>query len=174
MAKDIPLREYQKSLLDRLDDIKNTQADSAMSFLGVSVGDKNVLVALSEIGETVSLVDIQKVPLVKPWFLGVSNVRGVLYVVNDLLYMLTQQFTKITSSTRMMIVNDNIAPNVSFIADKLVGLRSLEVMKKRKEKSDDRVCFKPETYEDAEGRVWHVMDCLALVNSAEFTTPLKA
>lgn len=173
MAKDIPLREYQKSLLERLDDIKNTQADSVMSFLGVSIGDKNILVALSEIGETVSLVDIQKVPLVKPWFLGVSNVRGVLYVVNDLLHMMTQKFTKITSSTRMIIVNDSIAPNVAFVADKLIGLRNLELMKKRKEKSDNSVCFRSETYEDAEGRVWHIMDCSVLVNSTEFTSPLK-
>ncbi len=174
MAKKILLRDYQKSILDRLDNIKNTKSNSSVSYLGVVLGDKHVLLSLKEIGETMPALGIQKVPLVKSWFLGVANVRGVLYAVNDLLYLLDEKFANITSSTRLMIINDNVVSNAAFIADKLIGLRSLDLMTKRKEKMKNHLCFKPETYKDTEGRVWYVMDCIKLVNSKEFSMPYLA
>lgn len=171
MAKEILLRDYQKSILDRIESSKSAGATAPAGYLGVVIGSKNVLINLQEITETLPAVEIQPVPLVKPWFLGMSNVRGVLYAINDLAQMLEQKFTNMSSSTRLLLIGEDISANVAFLADRLIGLRSLANLTKRDELEPSSVCFKPETYEDAEKRVWHVLDCDMLVKSKEFATP---
>lgn len=84
MSKQSQLREYQTNILARLENAKKVGAEPPAGYLGVLIGGKNVLVNLQEISETLPIMDIHSVPLVKPWFLGVANVRGVLYAINDL------------------------------------------------------------------------------------------
>ena len=171
MAKEILLRDYQKSILDRIESTKSANAAAPAGYLGVVIGSKNVLIDLQEITETLPMAEIQPVPLVKPWFLGMSNVRGVLYAINDLAQMLENKFTIKSSNTRLLLIGEDISANVAFLADRLIGLRSLSTLKKRDEQEKDSVCMKPETYEDAEKRVWHMLDCDMLVHSKEFATP---
>jgi twitching motility protein PilI len=171
MAKANSLRDYQSSILARLESIKNADAEAPAGYLGVVIGSKNVLIDLQEITETLPIVDIQSVPLVKSWFLGVSNVRGVLYAINDLSQLLENKLTKLSSSTRLLLIGEGVAANVAFLADRLIGLRSLNALKKRDEEEQDSVCLKPETYEDTEKRVWYVLDCEKLVHSKEFAIP---
>jgi twitching motility protein PilI len=171
MAEKVQLRDYQKSILDRLESVKNAGTAVSASYLGVVIGGKNVLIDLQDISETLPIVDIQPVPLVKPWFLGVSNVRGVLYAVNDLAQLLENTFTSISSNTRLMLIGESVSANVAFLADRLIGLRSLDAMQKIQDETNESICLKPESYEDAEKRVWHVLDCDRLVHSKEFATP---
>lgn len=174
MAEKVKLRDYQKSILDRLESVKQADAEQAISYLGVVIGSKHVLVKLQDISETLPMADIQPIPLVKPWFLGVANIRGVLYAMNDLAQLLENTITNVSSSTRLLLINDKIASNVAFLADRLIGLRSLELMKKRSEVLADTICLSPDTYEDEANRVWHVLDCKKLVSSKEFATPYIA
>ena len=171
MAEKVQLRDYQKSILDRLESVKSADSEAAISYLGVVIGSKNILIDLQDIRETLPIIDIQPVPLVKSWFLGVSNVRGVLYAINDLAQLLDDAFTTVSSNTRLLLLNEGIASNVAFLADRLIGLRSLDVMQKRSEESGDNICLKQESYEDADKRIWYVLDCLKLVHAKEFTTP---
>jgi len=138
MAEKVKLRDYQKSILDRLDVVR-TDA-------------------------------IQPIPLVKPWFLGVTNVRGVLYAINDLGMMLDDSATELSSDTRMVLINQNITSNVGILINRLIGLRNLSVLTKRDE-TEDNLCFKQESYTDEDGQVWYVLDLERLVNSKEFEVP---
>jgi twitching motility protein PilI len=171
MAKESQLREYQTSILARLENAKKADAEAPAGYLGVVIGSKNILVSLQEISETLPVLDIQRVPIVKPWFLGVANVRGVLYAINDLALMLENKFTIISSSARLLLMSDAVTSNVAFVVDKMIGLRKLDEMKLRKESSDESVCLKTQTYQDEENRVWHMLDCDKLVRSKEFATP---
>lgn len=171
MAKENQLRDYQKSILDKLESIKSADAPASAGHLGVMIGGKHVLIDLQEITETLPLVEILPVPLVKSWFLGVSNVRGVLYAINDLAQLLENKFTNISSSTRLLLIGDHLSANVAFVADRLIGLRNLTNLKKRDEMLQDSICLNPETYEDEEKNIWHVLDCDKLVHSKEFATP---
>ncbi len=171
MAKEIQLRDYQKSILDRIESAKSADAMAPAGYLGVVIGNKNVLIDLQEITETLPAVEIQPVPLAKPWFLGMSNVRGVLYAINDLAQMLEQKMTSMSSNTRLLLIGEGLSANVAFLADRLIGLRSLDKLTKRDELETDSICFKADTYEDEEKRVWHVLDCDKLVRSKEFATP---
>jgi twitching motility protein PilI len=171
MAKSSSLREYQSGIIARLEAVKAAGAEVSQSYLGVMIGERHVLVNLQDISETSPIVEIQPVPLVKPWFLGMSNVRGVLYAVNDLAKMLDGVSTVMTSSTRLLLMNDSVVSNVAFLVDKLVGLRKLDEMQLTTNVVDDELCLKPESYEDADKRLWYVLDSDKLVRSREFSAP---
>jgi twitching motility protein PilI len=171
MARENKLREYQSSILARLESVKHADAEAPAGYLGVRIGDKNILVDLQEITETLPVAEIHPVPLVKPWFLGVSNVRGVIYAINDLAQIVDNRFTKVSSNTRLLLIGESVAANVAFLADKLIGLRSLSALTKRDLESEDNICLKPETYEDSEKRIWHILDCAKFAQSKEFAVP---
>ncbi len=171
MAKESQLREYQSSILARLENAKKAGAEAPAGYLGVVIGSKNILVNLQEISETLPIMDIRRVPIVKPWFLGVANVRGVLYAINDLAQLLENTFTAVSSNTRLLLMSDAVTSNVAFVVDRMIGLRKLDEMKLRDEAAAETVCLKAQTYQDEENRVWHVMDCDKLVHSKEFATP---
>ncbi len=171
MAKGSQLRDYQTAILARLEQAKKAGAASQAGYLGVVIGSKNVLVNLQEISETLPFVSIHRVPVVKPWFLGVANVRGVLYAINDLAQMLEQKFTTISSETRLLLMSESITSNVAFVVEKMIGLRKLDEMKLGDEVAEASICLKAQTYLDGENRVWHMLDCDKLVRSKEFAVP---
>ncbi len=55
----------------------------AASKLGLQVGDDRWLVDLADAGEVIPVPPITAVPLTRPWFAGVANIRGNLYSVVD-------------------------------------------------------------------------------------------
>ena len=171
MSKQSQLREYQTNILARLENAKKAGAEAPAGYLGVVIGSKNVLVNLQEISETLPVVDIQRVPIVKPWFLGVANVRGVLYAINDLAQLLENTYTSISSNTRLLLMSDAVTSNVAFVVEKMIGLRNLNDMKPHQMLDEDSVCLKAQTYQDDENRVWCMLDCDKLVRSKEFATP---
>ncbi len=171
MAKNSQLREYQNNILAKLENAKQAGSAPPAGYLGVVIGNKNVLVNLQEISETLPITLIKKVPLVKPFFLGVVNVRGVLYAINDLAQLLENKLTHLTSNSRMLLISDSVSKNVAFMVDKLIGLRRLDEMTLRVEMSLDALCLKPQTYLDSEDKIWYLLDCNQLVRSKVFATP---
>jgi twitching motility protein PilI len=171
MSKQSQLREYQTNILARLENAKKAGAETSAGYLGVVIGSKNVLVSLREISETLPVSEIQPVPIVKPWFLGVSNVRGVLYAINDVAQLLEATFTSISSNARLLLISDTVSSNVAFVVEKMIGLRNINEMKPHEIEQEESACLKTQTYQDDENRIWHMMDCDKLVRSKEFATP---
>lgn len=171
MSKQSQLREYQTNILARLENAKKAGAEPPAGYLGVVIGGKNVLVNLQEISETLPIMDIHRVPLVKPWFLGVANVRGVLYAINDLSQLIEHTFTQVSSNARLLLISESVTSNVAFLVDKLIGLRKLDEMQLGETLPEDNICLKNQTYQDAENRVWHLLDCDKLIRSKDFATP---
>lgn len=171
MARENRLREYQSNILERLESARKAGAEMPAGYLGVVVANKNVLVNLQEITEILPIEDIHPVPLVKPWFLGVANVRGVLYAINDLALLQENMRSTLTSDTRMLLVSDAVASNVAFVVDKMIGLRKVDEMMQLDNMQDESMCLKSEVYEDVDGLSWNVLDCDKLVRSKEFVTP---
>src|SRR5688572_32936330 len=80
MAQRISLRDYQRELAERL-----RLADSARSAskLGLEAGTESWLVDLADAGEVIPVPAITPVPLTRPWFRGMANIRGNLFSVVD-------------------------------------------------------------------------------------------
>jgi twitching motility protein PilI len=81
MTRRVSLREFQEGLAARL--TQAHQSPPAQGFLGVESGGQHWLISLSESGEVIPLPPLAPVPLTKPWFVGMANVRGALYGVID-------------------------------------------------------------------------------------------
>jgi twitching motility protein PilI len=171
MSKQSQLREYQTNILARLENAKKAGAEAPAGYLGVVIGTRHVLVNLQEISETLPVAEIHPVPIVKPWFLGVANVRGVLYAINDLAHLLEDKFTSISSNTRLLLISEAVTSNVAFVVDKMIGLRNLNEMKLHEVEKAESHCLKAQTYRDDENRIWHILDCDKLIRSKEFATP---
>lgn len=171
MAEKVKLRDYQKSILDKLDMVRADASNASTNYLGVEISGRSVLVSLVDITETLVVPDIEPVPLVKQWFLGMTNVRGVLYAVNDLGQLLDKHHTEISSNTRMLLINESIVSNVGVLVDKLIGLRNLDEMNLLDGDTDNGICFKSASYKDDDGKVWYVLDSERLAMSREFEVP---
>ena len=168
MAGKSTLKNYQANILERLEEAKKVGSAAPAGYLGVIIAGKHILVNMQEISETLPLMEIYPVPLVKPWFLGVANVRGVLYAINDIGQLLSGLATTVSSSTRVLLMSDEVTSHVAFLVEKLVGLRKLEGMQKVSDTLEHAFCMRHDVYEDQDGNQWMVLDCEKLVQSKEF------
>lgn len=117
------LREFQVRLSERLRQAASAPSQSAR--LGVRVGDRSLLVELSEVGEIVSLSGaITPVPLTHDWFRGLVNLRGSLYGVSDLARFEGREPTPITKSTRLLAFAPRLGLNGAIVVDRMLGLQS--------------------------------------------------
>ncbi|SFE44999.1 chemotaxis protein CheW [Nitrosomonas sp. Nm166] len=58
--------------------------ETSSAVLGVTMGGKRYLIPMTEVNEVIPIPKLAYVPLTKPWFLGLANVRGNLYGITDL------------------------------------------------------------------------------------------
>src|SRR6476620_8890532 len=82
MANREALRELQSRLATRMQAARTEGVQA--SWLAVEAGGARYLFPLAQSGEIFPFAPPQHVPYTQPWFLGVANLRGVLYGVVDL------------------------------------------------------------------------------------------
>jgi len=171
MASGLDLRKYQEGILAKLESVAASGSSASNSRLGVSVGKENILVNLSEISEVIPLPEMHVVPLTKPWFLGMANIRGNLYGINDLAMLAGHPPVARTNNSRVLLVNQDMMAQAGIVVERLIGLRSLDDLKVRESTHEKLFCFKQVEYEDADGVRWVELDCQALVESKDFMQP---
>ena len=80
-AGKLNLRAFQQELATRL--AAKTTQQVEQSRLGIACAGERWLIRLADAGEVIAVPQMATVPLTKPWYLGVSNIRGNLYGVID-------------------------------------------------------------------------------------------
>src|SRR5438270_8083906 len=80
-AAKLDLRAFQQELATRL--AAKTTAQVEQSRLGLACAGQQWLIRLADAGEVIAVPSVATVPLTRPWFLGVANIRGNLYTVID-------------------------------------------------------------------------------------------
>jgi twitching motility protein PilI len=160
----ISLRDYQRELAERL-----RQADSARSAskLGVQVGDQNWLIDLVEAGEVIPVPPITSVPLARPWFRGVANVRGNLYSVVDFAEFLGTGVSGAGDQARLVILGERFRSAAALLVDRSLGLRNPAQLRARQPAAGRAAWLRAE-YDDDAGARWSELDVAALVQDAEF------
>lgn len=178
MTEKINLRLYQEELLAKIQEKESGDADASNSRLGVVIGQDFVLVNLTDISEVVPLPECSPVPLTKPWFMGLANIRGNLYAVNDLSLLVanspesSQVGNQIKSSeARLLLLNDAVLDQAGLLVDRVVGLRQSNLLTARALKSEQAFCYTRLQYEDDQGRIWNELNVQALVDSKVFLQP---
>lgn len=163
MAQRISLREYQKELAERL-----RAADSARSAskLGLQVGAQSWLVDLAEAGEVMPVPPITAVPLTRPWFRGVANVRGNLYSVVDFAAFLGAGICPGGEQTRLVLLGERFRAAAALLVERSLGLRNPEQLKRVE--GEGRAAWVKAQYTDEAGVAWSEVDVAALVRDSEF------
>ncbi len=160
MSKRFNLREFQQGVLDRL------QAQAAgktkrISTLGVQVGDEFWLVEMSDISEVLSAPPLTRVPLTKPWYCGVANVRGNLYSIVDLGLFNGGAEISLEGQSRVLLVGQKYAFNAGLLVSRVLGLRNATDWQSSEQDGEIR-------FRDEEGQVWHKLEMPQLLNKPEF------
>ena len=159
MSKRLNLREFQQDLINRMQ-AKGSAGDQ-ISTLGVQIAEQNWLVDMLDISGVLPLPPLTTAPLAKTWFLGVVNVRGVLYGVSDMAAY--QQKGKVSGvpANRVLLVAERHAFNAALLVDRVLGLRSTRTWTQRE--VDGQV-----QYSDEQGNFWHKLDIVGLLGRPDF------
>ena len=136
MAKRISLREFQESLVERLNSAQRGATRRAL--LGVASGDDLWLLDLSDSGEVVPLPELTTVPLTKPWFAGIANIRGSLYSVVDFSAFRGGEPTRRNANARLLLVGARHGINSALLVDRTLGLKSLDDLEPLEAAADGR------------------------------------
>src|SRR5687768_8634551 len=80
-AAKLDLRTFQQELAARL--ASKTAAQVESSRLGMACAGEQWLIRLADAGEVIAMPTLAEVPLTKPWFRGLANIRGNLHSVID-------------------------------------------------------------------------------------------
>jgi twitching motility protein PilI len=160
MSKRINLREFQQSLIDRLQSAD--PSEYRHSKLGVIIAGQRWLVDVLDIGAVSPVPTLTEVSFAKAWFRGVASVRGNLYGVVDIAAYLRLGTLSEDSLNRVLLLAERYAFNSAFLVDRVVGLRDTTRWRQNHEDG------KHLEYQDEQGAVWYRLDVKALLEQAEF------
>lgn len=164
MTKKISLHEFQSYLATRLADAGK---QPAAGLLGVQAGSDYWLLDLADSGEIVSLPSLTTVPLTKPWFAGIANIRGNLYAVADLSAFVGQEDTPRNASSRLILIGTRHGSNAALLVTRMIGLRNIDAL--NAEAVDATApSWAAEVYADNDGRRWRKLRVRELLADQEF------
>ncbi|MDP2170408.1 MAG: chemotaxis protein CheW [Rhodocyclaceae bacterium] len=165
MAKRVSLREFQAGLSERLSRARSGQAVQAL--LGMVAGKDHYLLELSDSGEVVPLPPLTTVPLTKPWFAGVANVRGELYSVVDFAAFRGGEATPRNSAARLLLVGARYGINSALLVNRTLGLKSLAGMQEETAE-ENAPAWVSTRYVDGGGQSWIRLRLRPLLEDQEF------
>ena len=162
MAAKTSLRDYQRELAERL---KSAGAGRSASKLGLQVGGEAWLVNLAEAGEVVPVPAITPVPLTRPWFRGIANIRGNLYSVVDFPAFLGRKPVAPDEQSRLLLVSERFRLGAALLVERSLGLRNPVQLRHQE---GEPAPWARARYADTEGRQWNELDLPRLVQHPDF------
>ena len=164
MATRLSLRDYQRELAERL---RTAGSSQSASKLGIQVGAESWLVELGDAGEVIPVPPVTPVPLTRPWFKGIANVRGKLYSVVDFPAFLGGSAVAPGEQGRLLLLNERFHTAAALLIDRSLGLRNPAQLEAR-EPEDDAPAWLKGRYTDEDGRLWKELDVAQLAQSPDF------
>ena len=162
MSARTSLRDYQRDLSERL---RSAAAGRIASRLGLQVADEAWLVNLGEAGEVLPVPPITPVPLTRPWFRGVANIRGNLYSVVDFPAFLGRTPVLLGDRARLLLLGERFRLAAALLVDGSLGLRNPAQLQRREEAPG---AWSRAAYMDKEGRPWNELDLPQLAQHPDF------
>ena len=168
-AAKLDLRAFQQELAARL--AAKTAAQVEQSRLGLACAGQQWLIRLADAGEVVALPQTASVPLTKPWYLGIANIRGNLYGVIDFAGFLghpPEPITSGTSQTRLVLFGPRVGElRAGLVVHRVLGLRNLAELQ-----TGEPVPGAPSWYGarwvENNGAIWQEIDLAKLSQDAAF------
>src|SRR5436853_7607224 len=142
-AGKLNLRAFQQELATRL--AAKTAAQVEQSRLGLACAGQQWLIRLADAGEVIAVPQTASVPLTKPWYLGIANIRGNLYGVIDFAGLLGHPLEPVTpgaSQSRLVLFGPRVGElRAGLIVHRVLGLRNLADLTPEDTPSGAPVCY---------------------------------
>jgi twitching motility protein PilI len=90
--------------------------------LGFRVGNSRLIASMSDVKEILDLPDVTSVPGVKPWVIGIANVRGSLLPIMDMRGFLLGDDGKQRKKGRVIVI-DYMGVNTGLVVEEIFGMR---------------------------------------------------
>jgi len=165
MARKSSLREFQRSVAERLRDPSKLRA--AASKLGFQVADENWFVSLADVAEVIPIPAFVPVPQTQHWFQGVANVRGKLYAVADFAAFQGRNAAAPTVERRVVLIHERLLEASGIVVSRMMGLRNPDSFAPEVFDATDRPWIKGK-YRDPAGQTWFELDVAVLAKSPTF------
>jgi twitching motility protein PilI len=163
MAEKLSLRDYQRDLAERL---RAAESSQNVSMLALQVGEQGWLVDLGDASEVIPVPPITPVPLTRPWFKGVTNIRGNLFSVVDFPAFLGAAPVNVAAESRLLLIGDRFRMGSALLVDRSLGLRNPAQLTARPKSS--RSSWVKGEFVDPEGHIWQELDVPQLVQQQDF------
>ena len=165
------LREFQAGLAERLRQAATTPStQSRLAFrISGARGERHYLVDLPEAGEIISVPEITPVPLTKPWFLGLANVRGSLLSVVDLTLFADEGATITDKDSRVLAFSPELRFNAGILVTRMMGLRNIaQLTSDGVSESPDADPWVGKRFKDKDGLQWEELRLVGLATDERF------
>jgi len=168
-AAQLDLRTFQQELASRL--ATKTAAQVESSRLGLSCGGERWLMRLADAGEVVTMPELVPVPLTKPWFLGVANIRGNLYSVVDFARFLGRDVPPTDAGyARLVLFGPRAGElNAGLVVTRVLGLRNVAELAPAAPPLDVPEWY-AQRWMDGDGNAWQEIDLAILARDPAFLT----
>ena len=139
--------------------------------------DRRYLLPLSHSGEIFAWTPPQRVPYTRPWFLGVSNLRGALYGVADLAAYLSEATgspnagpSPVKADSRLVALNNVLEVNCALLVDRLLGLKHVDSFARSDSAEPGGAACLSARFTDPQGQTWQEINLQELSRQGDFLT----
>lgn len=160
------LRQFQEGLAAKL--AQADQASAGDALLGIEAGNERWLLPLSDAGEVVPLPALAPVPLTRPWYAGLANVRGTLYSVVDLAAFHGAAPTPRQGEACLLLIGARHGMNSALLVGRALGLRTLPALVPETADADPARPWAGDHFKDQQGRRWTQLLVPALLTDPAF------
>jgi twitching motility protein PilI len=168
-AAKLDLRAFQRELATRL--AAKTTAQVEQSRLGIACGGENWLIRLADAGEVIAVPQLASVPMTKPWYLGIANIRGILYGIIDFAGFLGRPVEAIAPAAgqaRLVLFGPRAGElRAGLVTQRVLGLRNLAELV-RSDPPTAAPAWYGARWTEATGEVWQEIDLAQLAQDAAF------
>ena len=168
-AAKLDLRVFQQELATRL--ASKTAAQVESSRLGLSCAGENWLIRLADASEVIAVPSIASVPLTKPWFMGVANIRGNLYTVVDFARFMGLESNLKDSNAgqaRLVVFGPRTGDlRAGIVVQRVLGLRNVTELAPVA-MQQDALPWYGQRWMDANGGAWQEIDLARLAQDPAF------
>jgi twitching motility protein PilI len=162
------LKDFSAQLAQRLRAAPGRAAEPAR--LAVRVADTGYLLDLGSTGEIVAIPEIAPVPWTKPWFRGLTNVRGRLLGVVDLMHLSGRAPMTPEQSLQLVVLGEALKVNAAIIVTRAFGLRNLKDLQPLGDVSDPARPWERERFRETDGTTLIELDLRRLVATEQFVS----
>ena len=118
------LAEYERRSLAHVAGVpEQIEAPGLWRGIGFRIGARYLVSSINEVNEILTFPSLTLVPGVRPWLLGVANVRGNLVPLIDLKHYMEGERAQVTETSRVLLVRQ-AGGSVGLLVDEVLGQRN--------------------------------------------------